>query len=142
MSLFKKKPQMPAQGREQVETDFEHHTIIHHLLFAYPDDYTSCGAYPDYSSPEYFSDVLAKAEEAIKSLDLDETTTEGFTEMVKLKAYQSMLSSLVETRQSHHRTALNLRSDLLLQIDNLKSSEAMIQHELDAVESAIARLKA
>ena len=97
MSLFKKKPQMPAQGREQVETDFEHHTIIHHLLYAYPDDYTSCGAYPDYSSSEYFSDVLAKAEEAIKSLDLDETTTEGFTEMVKLKAYQSMLSSLVET---------------------------------------------
>ena len=77
MSLFKKKPQMPAQGREQVETDFEHHTIIHHLLFAYPDDYTSCGAYPDYSSSEYFSDVLAKAEKAIKSLDLDETTTEA-----------------------------------------------------------------
>ena len=86
--------------------------------------------------------MLAKAEKAIKSLDLDETTTEGFTEMVNLRAYQSMLSSLVETRQSHHRTTLNLRSDLLLQIDNLKSSEAMIQHELDAVEAEITRLEA
>ena len=31
MSLFKKKPQMPAQGREQVETDFEHHLSLIHI---------------------------------------------------------------------------------------------------------------
>lgn len=134
-----KKP--PKQGRESQEVDFTHHIVIDHLLFAYPDDFTSCGQYPDYASPELFNDVLKQAEEEIGKLDLDENSAGIFDQLVQVKAYQLLVSSLVETRLFHHRMAQQLAADMMLQLDNLRSSQTLIKEQLAEVDAEIARLQ-
>ena len=65
---------LPEQGRERTEIDYAHRTIVHHMLYGYPGDFSSCSSYPDYDDPEMFADVLEQAADAVKKLDLDEHT--------------------------------------------------------------------
>ena len=65
---------LPAQGKERTEIDYAHRTIIHHMLYAYPDAFSGCASYPDYDDPEMFAQMMAQAEDAVKKLDLDEHT--------------------------------------------------------------------
>ena len=97
---------LPEQGRERTEIDYAHRTIIHHMLYGYPGDFSSCASYPEYDDPEMFAGVLEQAADAVKKLDLDEHTP-VFDELVRLKAQQLAISSLVETRYQHHASALN-----------------------------------
>ena len=32
---------LPEQGRERTEIDYAHRTIIHHMLYGYPGDFSS-----------------------------------------------------------------------------------------------------
>lgn len=61
-------------------------------------------------------------------------------ELVRLKAYQVAVSSLLETRLYHHRSALSIRSDRVFQLDNLRSSLQLIDLELEEVNKKIASL--
>ena len=139
--MFKGWSEQSKQGRENQEVDFTHHVVIDHLLFAYPDDFTSCGQYPDYSSSESFNDVLKQAEEEIGKLDLDENSAGVFDQLVQLKAYQLLAGSLVETRLFHHRMAQQLLADRMLQLDNLRSGQALIEEQLAEINAEIARLQ-
>ena len=72
------------------------------MLYAYPGCISAGRAsYPDYDDPEMFAGVLEQAADAVKKLDLDEHTP-VFDELVRLKAQQLAISSLVETRYQHH----------------------------------------
>ena len=31
---------LPEQGKERTEIDYAHRTIIHHMLYAYPDEFS------------------------------------------------------------------------------------------------------
>ena len=84
---------LPEQGRERTEIDYAHRTIIHHMLYGYPGDFSSCASYPEYDDPEMFAGVLEQAADAVKKLDLDEHTP-VFDELVRLKAQQLAISSL------------------------------------------------
>lgn len=139
--MFKGRSEQPKQGRESQEVDFTHHVVVDHLLFAYPDDFTGCGQYPDYSSLESFNDVLKQAEEEIGKLDLDENSAGVFDQLVQIKAYQLLTGSLVETRLFHHRMAQQLLADRMLQLDNLRSSQTLIKEQLAEVDAEIARLQ-
>ena len=35
---------LPEQGRERTEIDYAHRTIIHHMLYGYPGDFSSCAS--------------------------------------------------------------------------------------------------
>ena len=126
------------EGSEAQETDWAHHIIIQHQLYAHPDAFTGVGEYPDYTQP--FSDILAKAEESVQRLDLPENAVQFLDELVSLKAYQVAVSSLLETRLYHHRSALSIRSDRVFQLDNLRSSLQLIDLELEEVNKKIASL--
>lgn len=52
---------LPEQGRERTEIDYAHRTIIHHMLYGYPGDFSSCASYPEYDDPEMFAGVLEQA---------------------------------------------------------------------------------
>lgn len=41
---------LPEQGRERTEIDYAHRTIIHHMLYGYPGDFSSCASYPEYDT--------------------------------------------------------------------------------------------
>lgn len=71
------------EGSEAQETDWAHHIIIQHQLYAHPDAFTGVGEYPDYTQP--FSDILAKAEESVQRLDLPENAVQFLDELVRLK---------------------------------------------------------
>ena len=124
---------LPEQGRERTEIDYAHRTIVHHMLYGYPGDFSTCSNYPDYGDPEMFADVMA--------LDLDEHTP-VFDELVRLKAQQLAISSLVETRYLHHAAALNLQADLRLQVENLRASKKLIEEQLADVNARIQKLEA
>ena len=111
---------LPEQGRERTEIDYAHRTIIHHMLYGYPGDFSSCASYPEYDDPEMFAGVLEQAADAVKKLDLDEHTP-VFDELVRLKAQQLAISSLVETRYQHHASALNLLADVNARIQKLEA---------------------
>ena len=119
---------LPEQGRERTEIDYAHRTIIHHMLYGYPGDFSSCASYPEYDEP-------------VKKLDLDEHTP-VFDELVRLKAQQLAISSLVETRYQHHASALNLQADLRLQVENLRASKKLIEEQLADVNARIQKLEA
>ena len=40
------------EGSEAQETDWAHHIIIQHQLYAHPDAFTGVGEYPDYTQPK------------------------------------------------------------------------------------------
>mgnify|MGYP001029838582 FL=1 len=132
---------LPAQGKERTEIDYAHRTIIRHILYAYPDAFSGCASYPDYADPQMFADVMAQAADAVKKLDLDEHTP-VFDELVRLKAQQLAISSLVETRYYHHSAALNLQADLRLQVENLRASKKLIEEQLADVNARIQKLEA
>lgn len=132
---------MPEQGRERTEIDYAHRTIVHHLLYGYPGDFSSCASYPNYDDPELFSSVMAQAEDAVKKLDLDEHTP-VFDELVRLKAQQLAISSVVETRYQHHISALNLQADIRLQVENLRAGKKLIEEQLADVNARIRKLEA
>ena len=132
---------LPEQGRERTEIDYAHRTIVHHMLYGYPGDFSSCSSYPDYDDPEMFADVLEQAADAVKKLDLYEHTP-VFDELVRLKAQQLAISSLVETRYHHHASALNLQADLRLQEENLRASKKLIEEQLADVNARIQKLEA
>ena len=113
---------LPEQGRERTEIDYAHRTIFHHMLYGYPG-------------------VLEQAADAVKKLDLDEHTP-VFDELVRLKAQQLAISSLVETRYQHHASALNLQADLRLQVENLRASKKLIEEQLADVNARIQKLEA
>ena len=125
---------LPEQGRERTEIDYAHRTIIHHMLYGYPGDFSSCASYPEYDDPEMFAGVLEQAADAVKKLDLDEHTP-VFDELVRLKAQQLAISSLVETRYQHH-------ADLRLQVENLRASKKLIEEQLADVNARIQKLEA
>ena len=116
---------LPEQGRERTEIDYAH----------------SCASYPEYDDPEMFAGVLEQAADAVKKLDLDEHTP-VFDELVRLKAQQLAISSLVETRYQHHASALNLQADLRLQVENLRASKKLIEEQLADVNARIQKLEA
>lgn len=120
---------LPEQGRERTEIDYAHRTIVHHMLYGYPGDFSSCSSYPDYDDPEMFADVLEQAADAVKKLDLDEHTP-VFDELVRLKAQQLAISSLVETRYHHHASALNLQADLRLQEETSAPARSSLKSSL------------
>ena len=124
---------LPEQGRERTEIDYAHRTIVHHMLYGYPGDFSSCSSYPDYDDPEMFADVLEQAADAVKKLDLDEHTP-VFDELVRLKAQQLAISSLA--------SALNLQADLRLQEENLRASKKLIEEQLADVNARIQKLEA
>ena len=95
---------------------------------------------PDYDAPEMFAGVMAQAEEAVKKLDLDEHTP-VFDELVRLKAQQLAISSLVETRYQHHASALNLQADVRLQMENLQASKKLIEEQIAEIDAKIRRLE-
>lgn len=132
---------LPEQGKERTEIDYAHRTIIHHMLYGYPGDFSSCASYPEYDDPEMFAGVMAQAEEAVKKLDLDEHTP-VFDELVRLKAEQLAISSLVETRYQHHASALNLQADVRLQMENLQASKKLIEEQIAEIDIKIRRLEA
>ena len=41
---------LPEQGRERTEIDYAHRTIIHHMLYGYPGDFSSCARYQHHAS--------------------------------------------------------------------------------------------
>ena len=84
---------------------------------------------------------LAQAADAVKKLDLDEHTP-VFDELVRLKAQQLAISSLVETRYLHHAAALNLQADLRLQVENLRASKKLIEEQLADVNARMQKLEA
>ena len=131
---------LPEQGRARTEIDYAHRTIFHHMLYGYPGDFSSCASYPEYDDPEMFAGVLEQAADAVKKLDLDEHTP-VFDELVRLKAQQLAISSLVETRYQHHASALNLQ-DLRLQVENLRASKKLIEEQLADVNARIQKLEA
>ena len=65
-----------------------------------------------------------------------------FDELVRLKAQQLAISSLVETRYQHHASALNLQADLRLQVENLRASKKLIEEQLADVNARIQKLEA
>lgn len=65
-----------------------------------------------------------------------------FDELVRLKAQQLAISSLVETRYHHHASALNLQADLRLQEENLRASKKLIEEQLADVNARIQKLEA
>ena len=132
---------MPEQGRERAEIDYAHRTIVHHILYGYPGDFSSCASYPNYDDPELFASVMAQAEDAVKKLDLDEHTP-VFDELVHLKAQQLAISSVVETRYQHHISALNLQADIRLQLENLRAGKKLIEEQLADVNTRILKLEA
>ena len=132
---------LPEQGRERTEIDYAHRTIIHHMLYGSPGDFSSCASYPEYDDPEMFAQMMAQAEDAVKKLDLDEHTP-VFDELVRLKAQQLAISSLVETRYQHHASALNLQADVRLQMENLQASKKLIEEQIAEIDAKIRRLEA
>ena len=68
--------------------------------------------------------------------------TPVFDELVRLKAQQLAISSLVETRYHHHASALNLQADLRLQEENLRASKKLIEEQLADVNARIQKLEA
>lgn len=111
------------------------------MLYAYPDAFSGCASYPDYDDPEMFAQMMAQAEDAVKKLDLDEHTP-VFDELVRLKAQQLAISSLVETRYQHHASALNLQADVRLQMENLQASKKLIEEQIAEIDAKIRRLEA
>ena len=88
-----------------------------------------------------FAQMMAQAEDAVKKLDLDEHTP-VFDELVRLKAQQLAISSLVETRYQHHASALNLQADVRLQMENLQASKKLIEEQIAEIDAKIRRLEA
>lgn len=70
------------------------------------------------------------------------SNTPVFDELVRLKAQQLAISSLVETRYQHHASALNLQADLRLQVENLRASKKLIEEQLADVNARIQKLEA
>lgn len=137
---------LPKKAKANTETldqerDWTHMVIYDHIQYGYPDCFTGCGAYPDYSTPENFADVVAQASEAVKKLDLDLHSATALDSLVQLKAYQLVVGSLTETRLMHHRTAASIRADLLYQLGNLRSSRQIIEAEKQAIDAEIHRLE-
>ena len=85
--------------------------------------------------------MMAQAEDAVKKLDLDEHTP-VFDELVRLKAQQLAISSLVEARYQHHASALNLQADVRLQMENLQASKKLIEEQIAEIDAKIRRLEA
>ena len=132
---------LPEQGRERTEIDYAHRTIIHHMLYGYPGDFSSCASYPEYDDPEMFAGVLEQAADAVKKLDLDEHTP-VFDELVSLKAQQLAISSRVETRYHHNASALPLNSSLRRPVETLRASKKLIEEQLADVNARIQKLEA
>lgn len=143
MNLFRKSkhpgPSNTALGDTQ-EIDWSHRTIIHHVKFGYPTNFTHCADYPELDSHAY-QEALQKATDIVRTLNLNIQSEVLLKRIIRLSTIKVMVERILETRAYHHLQALQLRSDLEYQLQNhiahqqqLQALAGRIQQEIDVLE--------
>ena len=141
MSFFHKKPSSSntALGNQQ-EIDWAHRTIIHHVKYAFPTNFTHCAEYPELDS-HAFQEALEKATDIVQTLNLNIQSEGVMEKIIRLAAAEIMVQSIIQTRSNNHLQALQLRSDLEYQLQNhiahqqqLQELAGRIQQEIDELQ--------
>lgn len=136
MKWKKKPPAKQNQAEPEREVDWLHLTVIDHVMYAYPDVFTGCPAYPNVDD-EKFAALEAEAAAKIGQLNLSVESAPALDALVRLQALQLAVTSVAQTRLLHHRHALHRRSDTLLQLHNLQASLMLIEEELAEINKEI-----
>lgn len=137
MFFFKKKlKDLPVEDPD-TEIDWDHKTIVHHVLYAQPSATHAAGGYPVIGDEE-FAPCLDEAREAISTLDFDLSSV-SVMEPLSLLHELPYLINIAETRTLHQRTSVSIKTDveqyqlgkLLAQLELYKSARAEKLRELE-----------
>ena len=141
MSLFHKNPRFSnttLNNREEI--DWAHRTVIHHVKYAFPKNYTHCGEYPTLDS-DAFQDAVQKAKDIVRSLNLNIQSAGVLENIIRLAAAKIMVQSIIQTRSNHHLQALQLRSDLEYQLQNHLAQLKLLQTMPERIQKEIDKLQ-